>query len=110
MVVIIVYASYVVGERRSVVVIHRSALILCVYILEHYVAYPRAIFEVHLHAEHHVLQVVEQKLALFLLLPLVTAAVAVVVDEEHGGVVFKILVGVYAQTPAVTVVVHAHEP
>ena len=92
------------------VVVDGAALVFGIDVFKHHVLYHAVVLEAEFGAEHHVFEVVEHVATLLLRHPFCTFSVAVVVELQHGGVVFKELVGIKRQLPYVGIVVDACYP
>ena len=109
-VVEVVVATHVHLVVMRVVVVNRSALVFGIDILHYDVPYPPVVLEVELHSEEPVGEVVEYELTFLLHIPLLARSVTVVVNQEHGRMVFEILVGIERELPGIGIVVQSCYP
>ena len=110
MVIVVVTAADMVADGRGMVMVERTALIFGVHILQNNVVEPCGILQAQFGTKQPVLEVVEEVAMLLLDVPLVAGAIAVVVEVQHHGVVFKILVGIESEVPRVVVEVQPCHP
>ena len=89
------------------VVIDRTALILCIEVFERQATHRPLVFRPVDGAEQPVFEIIEEVLALLLHVPFFALAIAVVVELEHRGVVFEEFIRIDAEAPGVRVVVDA---
>ena len=84
MVVVIVVAPHQMSVQISrMVVIDRSALILGIEILHDDSIEPRSSLEFQFCTKHHILEVVEEIAVVFLHIPLLSFAIAIIAEHEH---------------------------
>ena len=98
-VVVLVATGDMGADVLAVVVIDGTALVFRVQILHDDVLQPGQPLQVQVESQHIVFQVVHEEVEAFFLVPVGTAAVAVVVEQEHAGVVFKIVVEIEGHAP-----------
>ena len=106
----IVVASDMVAHALSVVMVYGTALVLCIDVFKHHMLYRSLVFESQFQTEEPVFEVVHQITALFVDVPFFTLTIAVVVELQHGRVVFEELVGVGTEPPTVIVPVDTCHP
>ena len=109
-IIIVVHSCQVVGNVHRMVVIERSALILGIEILEHHIAKPCAVRKIQFGTQHDVLQLITIVSVLLAVLPFLTLAITVVVEEKHLTVVLKEMIGINTDMPGVGLVVETHQP
>ena len=100
-----------VGNIDGTVVVIRTTLILGIEILYHHISQPLAILEIQLSTQHDILERIEEKTGVFLLIPLIRSlAITIIVEEEKLTVVLEEMIGIDAEFPAVEIIVEAHHP
>ena len=107
MIVIVVAAAEMVGHIRRSVVIDGAALIFRVEIFQDDAAHPVAFLQLHLCSHHDVLERIVEVALLLLLHEVLAFGIAIIVEEEHLRMVFKVMVGIERSTPSRHVVVQA---
>ena len=106
-VVEVVTTADMVLPALRMVVIDRTALILCIEVFERHATHRPLVFRPVAGAEQPVFEIIEEVLALLLHVPFFALAIAVVVELEHRGVVFEEFIRIDAEAPGVRVVVDA---
>ena len=107
-VVVVVAPADMLRDGWCVVVIKRAALVLCSQIFKHHIAYPWKGLESNLCPYQEVAEFVQHELPLLLDIPVLARSIAIVIQKQHGGMVFEKVVAIKTQAPRRVVDADSH--